>query len=390
MKQIVLLITQPLNKRNFDRFELNYFIKRNWKIIIFDLTSLLIKYRYKYSKAEKKNLTIYQIFDFKDLINIPKSFSKPFFYSNQTTILSFFIIFLEYFLIFKGGIKFYFSTRSIMPGELPNLKEKFYLLFRGNFILNLFTKIISSVKNKIVSLMMPSVKIAFISGNIEKKVFSKKVLFIKSQSLDYNLYLKQKKKRNMKFKNYFVFIDQMIPNHPDFKMYKIDKCMDFNDYWKSQKLFLKYLAEKFYLKPIILIHPKNSEKNVKKIKEILNENIFKFQHSNPNLIKNSKFVVMHYSAAFQFAAIFFKKIIFCYHQDFNAFQKHSVFFLARLFGKEPVNIQKFKKNFFLKKINKLKYKKIITDYINSNYTSNISSCKIIENSLNKIIKNENI
>lgn len=108
--------------------------------------------------------------------------------------------------------------------------------------------------------------------------------------------------------NHILFIDQNLANHADFAQMGYD-LINQKNYENSLCKIFKYLEKKFSLKVIIALHPTRLEKYT-----FWPENQ---QHQNNTdiLIKDSKFIVSHYSTAITGAFSFYKPLILLYSEE---------------------------------------------------------------------------
>ena len=131
----------------------------------------------------------------------------------------------------------------------------------------------------------------------------KKSKLIYSHSIDYDNFIRSRDKKVF-LKNYAVYIDQMIGEHPDNKIKS--NIVKINNHYKKELLdFFNELEKKLKLDIKIAPHPKRKIKNKKIYKRKIN-----FKDSTYHLIKNSKLVLCHDSAAVALAVLFKKPIIF--------------------------------------------------------------------------------
>jgi len=182
-------------------------------------------------------------------------------------------------------------------------------------------------------------------------------------SLDFNKYLIENKSNTLpeiKYKKYAVFIDDMMPDHPDVLLFYEKNAINFDVYFKLLKNFFLDFRKKNDLKIVFASHPRR--KSLDKIKEL---KIFDdyVVDKTLNIVKFSKLVFIHYSTSVSFANIFKKPIVhlnskkICYyHNKINTMQNETGGLLVDLDDISTWDIN-------LKKIDFNKYKSYRDNYL---------------------------
>tara|TARA_Y100000591_G_C21842747_1_gene706716 strand:- start:1094 stop:2263 length:1170 start_codon:yes stop_codon:yes gene_type:complete len=162
----------------------------------------------------------------------------------------------------------------------------------------------------------------------------KKSKIIYSHSIDFDNYLRSKDKKVL-IKNYAVYIDQMIGEHPDNKIKS--NIIKINAHFNKELLnFFNELEKKFKLNIKIAPHPKRKIKKKKIYERKVN-----FKDNTYNLIKNSKLVLCHDSAAVALAVLFKKPIIFLTSNSIkNRKYLDRIYEYSNFFNQETFNISK--------------------------------------------------
>ena len=118
------------------------------------------------------------------------------------------------------------------------------------------------------------------------------------------LRLNRLKKISLPKNKYVLFHDQMLLNHPDYKILN-KKSPEDTSYYKKLNNFFYFLEKKFDYEIIISLHPRA---NLKKSKRLYNGRVCKLLHP-AELVKNSEFSCLHASTTSISFPIFFKKKI---------------------------------------------------------------------------------
>ena len=246
---------------------------------------------------------------------------------------------------YRSILKKNYKLRDIfIKNKIPLIRFSFSNLSKWNKAplkyLRIFKLLLKEIKNKFSLpkwLQIPNWNIVVAQGNFPMQhinYFKSKLIY--SHSLDYDHFIKSKDKK-IKIKNYAVYIDQMIGEHPDnaIKSTSVNvKKEKFNEELKS--LFYK-LKKNFSLKVKISVHPKR--------KYFKNQELYGCKVNNRdttyNLIKNSKLVLVHDSAAISFAVMFNKPIIFLVSDSINnSFYLDRIKMYAAFFNTKSINISK--------------------------------------------------
>ena len=210
---------------------------------------------------------------------------------------------------------------------------------------------------------------------------NKKLSVLYSRSYDYDTFLRAKKDGSQKIpkKNYAVYLDEIMVDHPDFKKLKIKNPITKKKYKEELSRFFKNFKETTGLDIIVAHHPRKlyfEKKNIDLRK--LNK--------TAHLVKHSKFVLMHCSTSVSYAILNNKPIIYLDSSNYTWMrQKIAAFYNST--GGVKINISKKFKKHLLKinsnNINAKKYKDFIADYIKHPKSQN----SIIDNLIQYCKKN---
>jgi hypothetical protein len=253
---------------------------------------------------------------------------------------------------------------------LPNLKtfvEKFFKIT--------IAKIIRAV-------LIKKYDLSFNAGSEAKKYnYAKKNFAI--HLCDYDDFLESK---NLKKKNFTVFLDIDLPNAIDTKILGLKKY-EANYYYSSLNEFFDKFEKKFQTKIIIAGHPNTKKKH----KFFNNRKIF--YNKTAQLVKNCKYVVSHHSTSVSYAVLNYKPIIFIYNKQMNdTYEKKEIENFSKSLNRgNPFLIEDFNKEkmISIKKISKKAYNDFKYRYIVSKSAKNKISFKIIEEKINLFFSSKN-
>ena len=128
-----------------------------------------------------------------------------------------------------------------------------------------------------------------------------------------------KKNNNNSKREYAVFLDVNMTNHPDFDLLNIKKINPIY-YYKNMNEFFEYIEKKFNIDIVIAAHP---TLQVSEYKNYNNRKVVKF--NTAELVSSSKFVISHHSTSISFALLAFKPIIFVYNNHIAHYLRKNVF-----------------------------------------------------------------
>jgi hypothetical protein len=210
-----------------------------------------------------------------------------------------------------------------------------------------------------------------VGGLISEKEINCAKLY--GHSHDYETYLDTLKMHTSIKKDYAVFIDEMMPDAPDYNLFNIKKPLDFKLYWTEIAKVLSEIEKFLNLKIIIALHPKN----------IKNQFIKRFDCKHgltPLLIKNSKLVLLHTSTAINYAIINRKPMLFINSNNYS-WQEYRIHNFQKETDGQILYINKdIKSQIDLKriyKINKKKYEIYLDNYIKHPLSKNLRLGEIV-------------
>jgi len=217
-----------------------------------------------------------------------------------------------------------------------------------------------SLKKILLSFLLRYIlDIVLISGlkykSLEIYLKGRKKLFF-THSFDYNSYLKLNGAN--KNKDNIVYLDQNFTNHPAFEINKTKPITNKSFYYKLENYLIKTSkANKCEVK--IALHP-SAEKKIANFSK-------KFKcyfDKTAELVRDSRFVVAHYTTAIAYPVLLNKPITFLTSEELISKRPGNLTKdLSKELGSKLINIDKGDMLTLNKKINKKKYKDLINNYI---------------------------
>ena len=363
MKTLKILISVPLEKRNFERFDIDIYLNFFDKIQIYHIHEGI---NFKKDKIfNHKKIEIFKINNYLKLFQLLKIEKGP--------------IYLDYTLpglkscIFK--IVLYFKDFKKIISKIGHIPAPKIRKFNFNIKIKRIFNLISSKFFDLIEETFFTKKNIYLCAGKKIQNQYKDRFIINCHSYDLNEKLKLKKKSNIK-KNYFLYLDQYEHNHPDYK-YANQKMVNPKMFYKSLNSFFDKIEKKFKKKVIIAAHPRAKKHPYFKNRKVVSNKIIE-------LSKNCFSSIAHSTTSISFSIIFRKPIIFIlnnemFRVDINKNQKISCFANELNFPVFNIDNNDFINDLsrYLKNINKKKYHQYYKNYISYNTNNNKKIGEII-------------
>ena len=338
--KIIFLTSQVISERDFKRFGIDT-IEAKSQLQIFDFTSLLQpKTFYKQLSLCKKDLNINFIRNSNQLSNLKSNFQESDLIISllgiQSELNNFIFEFIKPYE--KKVCLVNISAYPLYPLNLKfSIFKRLYCgIFseRKFFFINKLRKIIFLIKKYFSKRITLKPGYFASCGEEVIKLFSdtlhEKTKIIKTCSYDFVL-SKLVKKRVLDYK-YFVFLDEYLINHPDFKILN-KKIEEEKIYYKELNKFFNFIEKNYNIKVVIASHPRaDLEFNKTKF-----PNHEVFIGNTPQLMKYSEGCITHASTSINFAVIFCKPILFITTNRMKR-TRYANELLSSWFKKVPLNI----------------------------------------------------
>lgn len=334
MKKIVFIIYLPLTKKIEKDFYIMALLKNNIKVEYWDISNIYFP-DLKLIDSIERNYTI-KVKNFREFhdLAIHEDKKETLFITQITFEWKVWKLFR---LLTKNGCELGIFARGMLP--LPGINE------RRKWIDYLsYKKIIKHIKYRIHSGILYLMKstgyiktydVIFYAGEEGYKTIGmgckadiKHAEKIPINYFDYDNTLIAAGEKRIIDKRYFVFLDEYLPYHPDYKMSKIP-TVDPENYYRILNSFFDSLENKFNLKIVIAAHPKASYSD----NPFGGREVFKYKTNE--LVRDSELVLAHKSSAISFAIIYQKPVMFLYYKEFeelyhNSFMKVLIHFSKKI------------------------------------------------------------
>ena len=373
MKKIVFIFFQPPTLSHEKNYYFQDLIRNKINIEVWDITYILFGDLKLTDEIER---------DYIKKIDSVKDFKKCFFKENLEEIIfvacvtfSFKSLWL-YRILTKHKCTICCFDRGNLPGAIENNYRKIFRVVKKHD----FKRIYEFITNRIAQFyrkikLVKDYDFVFAAGNKAEELHKRASKVVSINSFDYDNYTQTlKNPLQLIDKRYCVFIDDMLPSHPDFSILGI-KTLDPSLYYRKINKFFQNVENKFQLEVVIAAHPKASYTN----------NPFgerpHYKYKTCELIKNCEFVIAHASTSINFAVLFKKPIILIYDNEIKDIHSDNIYLailsFANALGCVLCNIDDFHQiqRISLPEIDTKKYEEYKYQYL----TSKVSEGRLSKN-----------
>lgn len=340
--EIVYLIEAPFNQRDYKRFGIDIFVQGGFAVQVWDLTPVLNPVASKTIEPPDSFAPKYlSYFSRKsDLIAaINKEAKNTFFISLINYNIHSFSIFRE---LSKNKCPYALalSNANRSPAGNDHSKKSIGSLIKK--AQNVTWRRLLNIVFKRIPLYLLSVKPAtIVLAGGSKSIGNAPLIGPKTEILwvhtfDYDIFLDEPGCGEGEG-SLIVFLDQYLPFHPDNIFARIPPVTSSEEYYPSLCRFFRCLEKEFDLDVVIAAHPRAQYEK----KGDLFEGRKIVRSKTAELVRKGKLVVLHYSAAINFAVLYKKPMIFI---TTDRLEKSSagrrLYQFASYFRKNPINIDR--------------------------------------------------
>lgn len=347
-RRIVLLLSQALDYRNYDRFGVELFQNEGWEVEVWDITPMLFPTVWKRMEKEGKTDVLFlghrQVFFFDQLIALYDTFQPDVLIDHAQNAEIKYKKFLKY--IGETEVFILFSVIGFVP--LPERTTATYVKNIVRYLLNIkstlvnaYTVAVGKLYSRTVKLNMERIFWLTSGTHLIDNLLSQRGMYpeniIYAHNYDYDFILRSKERVDESPQDYFAFLDEDYYDHIDLVYSGMKPPVTQERYFRAIRKFLSFTEKQFGLSGKICLHPRSRYL-------INNRNYFSPFEVNMGktveMIRHCKFIVCHSSAALQLAVLYGKPIIFITTDELNANNWFGKFInnYAATFGKEPINI----------------------------------------------------
>lgn len=327
MKNLYFISAEPLHSRLEDLFQFEKLSLNKINLTYLDISEILFPKKMIFKKIILKNIKYLNISNINDFHNFIKSeikiSSNIFWYCpmNLKALICYFIL-CRY-------------SQNIVASSftLPtSLDFKFFNFFYLKKLFNRFLK-----KLLFYTKILKKFQITFYAGKKSLINTFPSLQYTQIYHFDYAYFLNHNSNNEFNIKDkHILFIDTGLTRHPDLLSKNILLQKE-NKYLKHLNKFFSFLEKNYNSKVIISGHPKVAYDK----SDFVNRKIV--YGKTLELVKNSKFVVLHNSTAISYVAIFKKKFLLLTSKDIDSFMINKspgqiLYGMSYYFKKKLINI----------------------------------------------------
>ena len=299
MTNIIVITQSKFNKRDYERFGIEFFINAGFNVIVFDLSNFLRDSFYinnyfpsdSYEGNEVISLSTISEIDCQ--LNFLKGNSYALCFINLYNIEAPIIK-----LLTKYKIKYCQFIINVTPDVRSFLRRK------ASYLFYIF-------KQNIINYSLNAPDLLFYAGkeSLNKLGYKRSFLTktIEIPSSDFRIAFSEKVKNHDNTYADIVFIDQFWPYHPDFGE---DKFLDSKKYHQKINTFFNKISIQFNMSLGVISHPRSNYKT----------NPFDFpilKGKTSEIIKKAKLVLAQHSTAISYAVVFKIPILILSFNEIN-------------------------------------------------------------------------
>ena len=379
---IIILDHEPFNNRKKDHYYIDRFTNDQIRIEYWSLVDCLpytrgLEYTYRetqeyvrYISSKKELVESISVID-----NNTTIFIVEVWFSWQTSYI--------YNLFQKKGIKWVqlnYYANPLIP--LSSQKSLFSRILDVRLI-DLFPKMFERFKNRFFLQKHIGVPYLFFSPGSNLENYESRIEKISINYFDIFEYNNVKGESPIVNGNYLVFLDTMLIDHPDIKMYGYQKGIEGQVYLEKLNALFDFIERTSDFEIIVAAHPKSNYKS-----EFGKRRLFK--NLTSNLVLNSQGVITHGSMSISYAMLAEKPVYYLYSSSLfkkNRFLKmtyeNMIATVKNLGSGKIIDIDQSETFEFIEQIDSEKYSQILDQYFRApNCDDNY---KVVKENLKKLI-----
>lgn len=319
IKRIIILTELPFIDRHYTIWGVDTLIKNGFSVEVWDISSFLYDFKFGIQDLLSDKNVHFKHCKFSTKTEIINALSNV----NRSDFLNVFIgyypkIFFIYRIISKKKIAYAvplfntlpISQKILSPSRTTSLSliKKFLAINKTTFIKNIPNMLIQRYS---FGIKPASLAIAGGTASLDNTQYpvGKNTQILWAHSIDYDIFLQNNvnNEKNVTIpSNTGVFLDDYLPFHSDFEINHINPPVSPEEYYPKLCKFFSYLEKKFGISIIIAAHPCA---NYDQLPDYF-EGRPVFRSMTAQLVKKSRFVMIHASTSINFAILYQKPIVF--------------------------------------------------------------------------------
>jgi hypothetical protein len=341
---IVFLIDQVLDERNYERFGIDTWRSRGWRVQVWDLTALAHPAVWAGFCESGRALRGFEGYM---QVQTPADLQRLFASSAS----------VDYYVDFGGEsiaaarVKLHLARRrairivcavatvpekEVLVGTTPGLRNKVLRVVRGSPAQS-WVWLSTVVRDRLLRRIAPP-GIVVASGSESLRRFAKwrDAETVRAHNLDYDIYLKLRQQPHRSGPRFAVFVDQDLCFHPDYTYDNISVYATPNEYFPALRRGFQRVAAEFDVTVRVAAHPRAGYDAATGASFGGAEVV---RGMTPELIRDCELVMGHWSGVLQLAVLFHKPVVFfTTNQLRRAATGPTLDLFAEALGKSAVNL----------------------------------------------------
>jgi hypothetical protein len=228
-------------------------------------------------------------------------------------------------LLSKHNCTLYYLAWGLLPSlEKSNIKKYLNKIRDIKNICGNLADIITTTIRKIG--LVKYYDVVFVAGSKAGEIFRGHSRIVNVNHWDYDDYMiKRDLKQRLVSSKYCLFLDDGLPDHPDFELIG-RKMLEPVKYISAMNRLFDIIKNKYGLEIIIALHPKSNQE----------EKGFKgrkcFRYKTDELSRDCEVAITHASTSLSFPVLYEKPVILLYTDEYQELYASNIFRLTRAFA----------------------------------------------------------
>ena len=391
--KIIYLIESPFNRRDYERFGIDIFIRDGFEVYVWDFTPFLHP-QVDGSVIPPDPVEYKNLMRFNSKGDAIAAISKEGVDCFVVSLIPYHIVTFSIFRqISKSNIAYSVIMSNSIPNPYSNKSKK-----------DLFKKLKCRLTPKKIKRLTPRKLIDYFfirispflfgvspatfalaggaKSSIKMSLVNSKTEVLWIHTLDYDIYLDDKESVQGETKM-AVFLDEYSPFHPDFIHLGTSPAVTADEYYPLLCKFFNYVEEELGLNVVIAAHPRSHYEKLPDFfqgRKVIRGKTFE-------LVKNSNLVILHCSTSINFPVLYKKPMIFAMMDSLEkTVYEGFISKFASYFRKTPINISRnisidLGKEFFIDEEGYAKYKH---DFIKIEGTEELPFWQVVSNKIKEL------
>ncbi|MBP7055364.1 MAG: class I SAM-dependent methyltransferase [Candidatus Omnitrophica bacterium] len=341
IKKVIYIVESPFCQRDRERFGIELVRQAGFEVEIWDFTPFL--YREVHDKVKVKDPTT--ISDVKTVLTHSEALGMISNLEKSVFVMSMLFYGPKTFQIFKAITKAKLKYAIFAANAIPNInvrktKEDIFRKLRKMKPKNLLDRICMELPFYLMGIKPATFLLA--GGANSTIAFTRfpvnaNTKTIWMHSLDYDIYLQERRTNCLIDNKMGVFLDEDVCFHPEYVRMGEPPFSTAGKYFSILTRFFDDIKDRYGVEITIAAHPRSKYEDFGDF--FSGRQVTRWRTAE--LVKKSAFVIAHSSTSISFAVLFRKPIIFITTDDLeNSPQGGLIKTMAMQFNKKPININK--------------------------------------------------